>query len=262
MGFGNILEGVLGGGEQTASSQTQRQGLHEPYANKLSGDTYNLSRWLEPFMTGRAADTTWGARYTNAFDSKATQPFASEVGSRIMGRMDTAPKLNSVGLFDEQMAGFEKAVSQAMAKMSGNFAARGFRSPGNAPAIAGSAAQGVMSQYAPLVSQNKAQVAEDQRSRLQDALGFKTQEENVIMNRLLQALQAALSTEGVQSGRFNDLLKMLQVNQGLIGGAGSSSSSYPGLNTSFQQGLGMTLGQLGGQGTASGISGGLKMLGV
>ena len=64
------------------------------------------------------------------------------------------PELTSSGLYGEQQNAFTEAIKQAMSRAGGNFAQRGFLRPENIQAIAGSAAQNVLPQFAPLIGQN------------------------------------------------------------------------------------------------------------
>ena len=65
----------------------------------------------------------------------------------------TPTPLNAMGLYPGQQAGFQEAVQQVLGKLSGNFADRGFNTPRAVQAIAGSAAQNVLPQFAPLMGQ-------------------------------------------------------------------------------------------------------------
>ena len=64
------------------------------------------------------------------------------------------PELTSSGLYGEQQNAFTEAIKQAMSRVGGNFAQRGFLRPENIQAVAGSAAQNVLPQFAPLIGQN------------------------------------------------------------------------------------------------------------
>ena len=70
------------------------------------------------------------------------------------------PELNNLGLYQPQQNAFSEAVKQALGQTSGNFAQRGFLRPENIQAIAGSAAQQVAPQFAPLIGQNIQQQAQ------------------------------------------------------------------------------------------------------
>lgn len=64
--------------------------------------------------------------------------------------------LNAMGLYEGQAQAFSEAVRQALGRLSGNFADRGFNTPRAVQAIAGSAAQNVLPQFAPLIGQQVA----------------------------------------------------------------------------------------------------------
>lgn len=106
------------------------------------------------------------------------------------------PTLTASGLLPEQQTSFEQAVRQAMTSASGNFANRGFLRPENIQAIAGSAAQNVAPQFAPLIERNVA-----------------------------QRTQAPLIQEDVTRQRFADLLNALGLGGTLLGGQSFSVGS-------------------------------------
>ena len=111
-----------------------------------------------------------------------------------------APTLTASGLLPEQQNAFSEAVNQAMSRVSGNFANRGFLRPENIQAIAGSAAQNVAPGFAPMIAQNVAQ---------------RTQE--------------PLIREDITRNRFNDLLQALGIVPSALGGTSASigkSSSF------------------------------------
>ena len=102
------------------------------------------------------------------------------------------PQLNATGLFPEQQAGFDQAVRQAASQISGNYAGHGMLLPQHIGAIAGSAAQQVMPQFANLIG---AQVG-----------------------------QQALVPEQVTQNRINQLLQLISTYPGLMGGQATSIS--------------------------------------
>jgi hypothetical protein len=124
------------------------------------------------------------------------------------------PALDSMGLYPGQTNAFAQAIRQANSQFSGTAANRGMLSPENIGAIAGSAAQNVLPQFAPLISQNYAQ---------QEQLG---------------------------QSRFGQLVNLLQTYPGLLGQQSSSTSQGqaegPGLGYqvlgSFAGGFGQALG--------------------
>lgn len=124
--------GQLGGGYQESSSQSfSEQG--GPLFTPGSRLRYETSLPI-------AAAFTRGLPLAQAMSEKTT-PY-------------TLPGLTSTGLYEPQQNAFSEAVRQALSQTSGNFAQRGFNRPENIQAIAGSAAQNVAPQFAPLIGQN------------------------------------------------------------------------------------------------------------
>lgn len=117
----------------------------------------------------------------------------------------TTPTLTATGLLPEQQNAFTEAVNQAMSRVSGNFANRGFLRPENIQAIAGSAAQNVAPGFANIIAQNVA-----------------------------QRTQAPLVQEDIMRNRFMDLLQSLGVNIQALGGESSSYGSSKSMGAQAQ----------------------------
>ena len=122
--------------------------------------------------------------------------------------------LNAQGLFPQQQSAFEQAVRQATSQISGNYAGHGMLLPQHIGAIAGSAAQQVMPQFAPLIGQ--------------------------------QVTNAGVLPEQVTQNQINQLLQLISTYPGLLGGAGTvisqGTSNFPTMLQSilpaFAQGAG------------------------
>src|SRR5206468_3490531 len=124
------------------------------------------------------------------------QPLATRIGASTP--YDT---LGATGLLPQQEQAFRTAVSQALGQASGSYAQRGFLRPENINAIAGSAAQNVMPQFAGLIGQN------------------------------------VLVPEQVTQNRINQLLQLISTYPGLLGGQATSisagQSNFPNLMQSI-----------------------------
>ena len=130
----NIL-GVMG----VKSKQPGSENLNDPYS---AGGT-NVERGLN----------TTGKEYANMVGRLLVSDPYARYRTSIAAPAPTL-QLNALGLTTGQQGGFEEAVRQAANRYSGNFSDRGFNTPRAIGAIAGSAAQNVVPQYAPLMSQN------------------------------------------------------------------------------------------------------------
>ena len=119
--------------------------------------------------------------------------------AELQGRTQNAPtyslpSLTQTGLYPAQDQAFRQAVQQAVSGLSGNYAQRGMLTPDAIGAIAGSAAQNVAPQFAPLIGQN------------------------------IQAqAQVPLQNEDIMRGRLADLFNALGIT---ISGLGGESTSY------------------------------------
>jgi hypothetical protein len=122
-----------------------------------------------------------------------------------------AYNLDETGLFPQQRGLFNTAVNQAFSRASASAGARGQRSPENLAGIAGSAAMNVGPQFAPLVGQ--------------------------------QVKEAALLPDAVKSQRLADMLNILQLIIGGLGGESSGTAS--GSKFGFNFGSGNSATQLG-----------------
>lgn len=126
----------LGGGyqkSQSDSSEVAESGLN-------AGNRQNLAQ-----MFFRAVQPGYQGM-------KPEEQFGNILERRVTGPQPTLPGLSKFGLYQPQQAawdqGFGQAVTQALSRLSGNFANRGFLNPENINAIAGSAAQNVAPQFA------------------------------------------------------------------------------------------------------------------
>ena len=137
----------------------------------------------------------------------------------------TLPGLTSTGLYEPQQNAFSEAVKQALGQTSGNFAQRGFLRPENIQAIAGSAAQQVAPQFAPLIGQN-----------------------------IQQQAQVPLLQQQLDTGRLTALMNYLGLGANLLGGQAQSfsgSSSF-GVQASGGKASGGITQNFGGGGGGSG----------
>lgn len=103
----------------------------------------------------------------------------------------TPTGLNSMGLYGGQQDAFAEAVRQSLGQLSGNFANRGFNTPRAVGAIAGSAAQNVLPQFAPLMGQ---QISTQDQLRHQLSLAPEEvrRSRNEQLVQFIQALSQAL----------------------------------------------------------------------
>lgn len=95
-------------------------------------------------------------------DVKAFNPF---ITARTTGDLGL-PSMNAMGLYPQQEQAFSQAVTQALSRFSGNYAAHGFLNPDVVASIAGSAAQQVAPQFLPLILQNILQPEQRQQERI------------------------------------------------------------------------------------------------
>lgn len=132
--------------------------------------------------------------------------------------------LGPSGLYAGQEAGFAEAVRQAVGRLSGNFANRGFNTPRAIGAIAGSAAQNVLPQFAPLMGQ---QIGAENA-----LLGQQIPE----FDRFRHALSLApVEVERVRNQQFLDYINALIAS---LGGTGTQYESpvRTGFNIGFSPG--------------------------
>src|SRR3990167_2909561 len=113
------------------------------------------------------------------------------------------------GLYPGKEAGFAEAVRQATSRFSGGYANRGFMTPRTIGAIAGSAAQNVLPQFAPL-------------------MGQQISGENILRGGQITGLdefqqRLSLSQEDVESKRRQDYLNFMQT---LIAALGGTSTAF------------------------------------
>lgn len=135
-------------------------------------DRRNFSRYIAGNVPGQMSDL-W---------SRATKPYELPLG---MPSID-----ESTGLLTPQRTAFDQAIKQAFSGASGTSAMRGQLRPENFSAVAGSAAQNVMPQFAPLiqdVSQYRNQLAQVPETVFQQR-----------MQQYLSALQTAPGLLGAQ----------------------------------------------------------------
>jgi hypothetical protein len=110
------------------------------------------------------------------------QPLAERINAPI-------PTPGATGLFPQQEQAFSTAVQQALGGASSSYAQRGFLRPENINAIAGSAAQNVMPQFAGMIGQN------------------------------------VLVQEQVTQNRINQLMQLISTYPGLLGGMATNVSA-------------------------------------
>ena len=154
------------------------------------------------------------------FGFENIRALSGPLAQRIDQPTPTLP-LTPEGLFPQQQQAFRTAVQQALGTSSSDFARRGFLRPENINAIAGSAAQNVMPQFLPLISQN--------------------------------VVQAALTPEQVTQNRINQLMQLIGIYPGLLGGIGTQISTGQTNFPSFMQTFGTNMAQGLGQSAARGI---------
>jgi len=131
----------------------------------------------------------------------------------------TPTALNAMGLYAGQQEGFNEAVKQAVGRLSGSFANRGFLRPEAVGAIAGSAAQNVLPQFAPLIGQ---QVAGQDIFRQQLALApeqVRSQRQTELLN-FLSALTQALGQQASSYGTSKSF-GVAAAGGGGVGGGGT-----------------------------------------
>lgn len=151
----------------------------------------------------------------------------------VQGTMD----LDAMGLTPGQRSGFDQAIKQAFSRSSGSSAMAGQLRPENFSAVAGSAAQNVMPQFAPLMSQN---------------LGMQFN----------QGLQNNQQQMGMESDRLNKMLGVLnqyQVNTGKQRGPGmgyNATNSAADNWFKMWNNIGSSWGGAGGMGQGAGMKGG------
>lgn len=134
-----------------------------------------------------------------------------------MARPSAMPPLDELGLYRGQRVGFDEAVKQATSQISGNMAGRGFIRPENTGAIAGSAAQYVMPQFAPLIGENMR--------------------------------QSVMVPEQIEQNRFANMLNAINSGTQALGQKTTGEEFYPSFGTTFGQSLlsgGTTQSPLGG----------------
>ena len=134
-----------------------------------------------------------------------TTPTPLQPGGLFAGQQGVGPS----GLYPGQEAGFAEAVRQATSRFSGGFANRGFMTPRTLGAIAGSAAQNVLPQFAPL-------------------MGQQISGENILRGGQITGLdefrqRLSLSQEDVESKRRQDYLNFMQT---LIAALGGTSTAF------------------------------------
>ena len=109
-----------------------------------------------------------------------------EAAPSVAGRIN-APQpftLNAMGLMPQQEEGFRRAVMTAMSGNSADYANRGFLRPENINAIAGSAAQNVMPQFAPLIGQQVVapeQITQNRINQLLQLFDCRLTQQNRVM---------------------------------------------------------------------------------
>ena len=111
------------------------------------------------------------------------------------------------GLYPGQETGFAEAVRQATSRLSGGFANRGFMTPRAIGAIAGSAAQNVLPQFAPLMGQQIGgeNILRGEQLRSQDQFRFAAEQlRQQEFYNYLQSLIAAMggTSTGVGAGQM------------------------------------------------------------
>ena len=158
--------------------ERRSSGLDDPYSQGGSDSYSGLS------------DT--GMDFAKQLRGQLENPYARF--KPVQGTMN----LDRMGLTEGQRSGFDQAIQQAFSRASGTAAMAGQLRPENFGAVAGSAAQNVMPQFAPLMSQN---------------LGMQYQ----------QGIQNNQQQQGMESDRLNKMLGVLnqyQVNTGKQRGPG------------------------------------------
>jgi hypothetical protein len=145
--------------------------------------------------------------------------------------------LDNMGLTPGQRSGFDQAIKQAFSRSSGSSAMAGQLRPEHFSTVAGSAAQQVLPQFAPLISQN---------------LGMQFQ----------QGVQNNQQQYGMEADRLNKMLGVLnqyQVNTGKQRGPGMAyNATNSGTEHWFNMWdkIGSSWGGAGGFGQGAGMKGG------
>lgn len=141
------------------------------------------------------------------------------------------PTLDAMGLFPGQRSGFDEAVKQSSSLFSGNLAARGFLSPENVGAIAGSAAQHVMPTFAPLIGTNL-----NNQATFTQNTGAQNQAD--LLAASAGGFNASLSPENVRVVRNKQLQDYINGLTGALGGQNVTAATGNTLFPSFGQSLG------------------------
>ena len=222
------------GGNASTTTQTRdhRSGLAQfPALNAQAAATQANA------ITGLGA--TLGAQQNapTSFDLPGgvnpAQSFSNAI-TNAQGRVNTPtpfPTLDAMGLFPGQRTGFDEAVKQSSSMFSGNLAARGFLSPENVGAIAGSAAQNVMPQFAPLIGTNLTN-----KANFDQNVGFQNQGQ--LLDAAQGGLTASLSPENVRQARNKQLQDYINGITSALGGQATASGTGQTVFPSFGQALG------------------------
>jgi hypothetical protein len=149
-------------------------------------------------------------------------------GTTAYNTPSTLMPLDNLGLYAPQRNAFDQAIRQANSQFSGAAAGRGQLSPDNIGAIAGSAAQNVVPQFAPLIGEN--------------------------------VRNATLIPEVERANRFGQLQAILQTYPGLLGGTSEGQGTREGAGlgfnfaNSFLTNFGSSLGGSAAGGATSGLT--------
>ena len=168
------ISGFLGMGgtqQQSSGSQQQQQGFAQ---------FPDLQKAIAEFGFGNV--------------QSLAQPLTNRIGAAI-------PTVGETGLFPQQEQAFRVAVQQALGSASSDFAQRGFLRPENINAIAGSAAQNVMPQFAPLIGQQ------------------------------------VIAPEQITQNRISQLLQLISLYPGLLGGQATQISAGQSNFPNFMQAI-------------------------
>src|SRR3990167_1997234 len=136
-------------------------GLDDPYSSGGSDSYSGLS------------DT--GLDFAKQLRRQLENPYAK------FGAVRPTMNLDAMGLTPGQRSGFDQAIQQAFSRASGGAAMQGQLRPKNFSAVAGSAAQNVLPQFAPLMSQNLAM-------QFQQGMQNNQQQQGMEADRLIKML--------------------------------------------------------------------------
>lgn len=156
--------------------ERRSSGLNDPYS---SGGSDNYSGLSDA-----------GREFATQLRGQLESPYAR------LKPVEPTMQLDAMGLTPGQRSGFDEAVKQAFSRSSGSSAMAGLLRPENFSAVAGSAAQQVLPQFAPLIAQNLGQQFNQGIQNNQQQFGMESDR----LNKMLNALNQYQVSTGTQRG--------------------------------------------------------------